>query len=145
MTFINAARSLAATIFLLSASAAAYTGTTTQNFVNTARHTKGIVVAVHHGTADIAVQSPNGSAIQITQPTPPNAVRGAAVDLLTKSFPDGHADTRLNNDHILWSPMWTWIETAFAALLAAIYGQQLLTDPLSVIGFKSWRLGKPST
>ncbi len=142
MTFINAARILAAAIFLLSASAAAYTGITTQHFVDTARHTKGIVVAVHDGTADIAVQSTNGPAIQITQPTPPHATQGDAVDLLTKSFPEGQTDARLDNAHTLWSPMWTWIETAFAALLAAIYGQQLLTDPLSVIGFKSWRLGK---
>ncbi len=143
MTFITAARIFAAAIFILGASAAAYTGLTTQNFVNTARHTKGTIVAIHDGTADIAVQSTNGPSIQITQPTPPHAMQGDAVDLLTKSSSDGQIDTRLNSDHILWSPMWTWIETAFAALLAAIYGQQLLTDPLSVIGFKSWRLGKP--
>ncbi len=143
MTFITAARILAAAIFLLSASAAAYTGLITQSFVNTARHTKGTIVAIHDTTADIAVPSTNGPFIQITQPTPPHAVQGDAVDLLTKTFPDGQIDTRLNNEHTLWSTMWTWIETAFAALLAAIYGQQLLTDPLSVIGFKSWRLGKP--
>ena len=49
-------------------------------------------------------------------------------------------DARLNDDRVLWSPMWTWISTSLAGFLLAVYGRALIVDPLSVIGFKSWRL-----
>ena len=142
MTVIAALRLLAAILALLSAAAAAEAGMTTRSLIATARHAKGTVAALHDGLADITVPSPSGQVSEITQPYSRQIAPGQTVDLLVQPSSNGQTDIRLDDAHTLWHPMWTWIEIAFAALLAAIYGKQLLTDPLSVIGFKSWRLGK---
>ena len=136
MKTIERARALAATLGLLCAANAAYRAHTTQNFIATATPIQALITRIDPDAA-VSVKLPSGKPALFTATNATDLSPGKTIPLLIHTDTNGAIDLRSPKPHDLWSPTWTWIEAAVAAFLAAIYGRQLITDPLSVIGFKS--------
>lgn len=140
---IGASRIGALLIAAASAGMATHAAHDTQRFIRAAQPGTGriLVAADQDGPATIGVRTrPDRPETRSRADGMSDQPPGATVPVLYVARFDGTLDIRIGPERLLWRRVWTWVEVAFAALLAAIYGQALIQDPLSVIGFKRWRI-----
>ena len=140
MGWIRTTRLCALAAALVAVAMATYRGWDTNRFVAVARPATGYLRPLN-SNPDLAVvqfSADDGSTHTIPLRVP-QTTGSATIPVLHLRTQTG-IDARLATNRTLYAPMWTWIEVALAAALLAIYGRALVQDPLSVIGFKSWRL-----
>ena len=139
MAVVRLIRLFALGVSLSAAAMALYRGLETGRFVSAAHHAIGHVSGTAtDGKAEIEFRAENGNTETLAADLTPVEAALSSIDILYVRSATS-LDARVADDRTLWAPMWTWIETALAAMLLAIYGRALIEDPLSVIGFKSWR------
>lgn len=141
---IRAVRLLAALLAVAALGMEALRWQQTSRFLDPAQRATGTVVSSNAaGSAVIAFpllgREHRFTAFDIgPQPT------DTSIPVAFITAPGQPVQARIDVSKALWSPTWTWVEIAFAALLAAGYGRALIEDPASVIGFRSARLFRRS-